>query len=180
MNIPVKNVKIHQPKSTPEDYKPRDQIYVRKVSGYFQQLRRKMNFVFLFVFAAIPWVNFNGHQAVLFDIAEQRFNIWGMTLWPQDLTLLAWLFILSAFLLFFITTFLGRVWCGYLCPQTVWTFIFIWFEEKIEGTANQRKKLDAKKMDGDKLGRKALKHFCLCSYYLVFCVLYLWKCRLDA
>ena len=103
MNIPIKNVKIHQPKSATQDYKPRDQIYVRKVSGYFQQLRRKMNFVFLFLFAVIPWLNFNGHQAVLFDIAEQRFNIWGMTLWPQDLTLLAWLFILSAFLLFFIT-----------------------------------------------------------------------------
>ncbi|REL28584.1 cytochrome c oxidase accessory protein CcoG [Thalassotalea euphylliae] len=166
--IPVKNVEIHQPKGgTQEQYKPRDQIYVRKVTGFFQQLRQKMNFVFLFMFAAIPWVHFNGQQAVLFDIGEQRFNIWGLTLWPQDLTLLAWLFILSAFLLFFVTTFLGRVWCGYMCPQTVWTFIFIWFEEKIEGSANQRKKLDAQKMDATKLRKKALKHFC----WLFFSVL---------
>lgn len=160
VHIPVKNVKIHQPKrSEKEQYKPRDQIYVRKVTGFFQQLRRKMNFFFLTMFALLPWLQFNGQQAILFDITEQRFNIWGLTLWPQDLTLLAWLFILSAFLLFFVTTFLGRVWCGYLCPQTVWTFIFIWFEEKIEGTANQRKKLDAQKLDVNKFWRKTLKHF---------------------
>jgi cytochrome c oxidase accessory protein FixG len=77
------------------------------------------------------------------------------------------LFILSAFLLFFVTTFVGRVWCGYMCPQTVWTFIFIWFEEKIEGTANQRKKLDQQKMDLNKFWRKSLKHAC----WLLFSVL---------
>lgn len=159
--IPVKNVKIHQPASTQKgEYKPRDQIYVRKVEGIFQRLRQKMNFFFLALFAVLPWLQYNGKQAILFDITEQRFNIWGLTLWPQDLTLLAWLFILGAFLLFFVTTFLGRVWCGYLCPQTVWTFIFIWFEEKIEGTANQRKKLDSQKMNANKFWRKALKHFC--------------------
>jgi cytochrome c oxidase accessory protein FixG len=159
--IPVKNVQIHRPKNKPDEhYAPRDQIYVRKVSGFFQRLRQKMNFVFLGVFALLPWLQYNGKQAILFDIAEQRFNLWGLTLWPQDLTLLAWLFMLSAFLLFFITTFLGRVWCGYLCPQTVWTFIFIWFEEKIEGTANQRKKLDSQKLSFNKGWRKALKHFC--------------------
>lgn len=159
--IPVHNVKIHQPKGSEQgQYKPRDQIYVRKVEGFFQRLRQKMNFFFLALFASIPWFNFNGQQAILFDITEQRFNIWGLTLWPQDLTLLAWLFILGAFLLFFVTTFLGRVWCGYLCPQTVWTFIFIWFEEKIEGSANQRKKLDAQKMSGNKFWKKSLKHFC--------------------
>ncbi len=158
--IPIKNIKIHQPNKGVEQYKPRDQIYVRKVTGFFQQLRQKMNFVFLTVFALIPWLQYNDHQAVLFDIIDQRFYLWGLTLWPQDLTLLAWLFILSAFVLFFVTTFLGRVWCGYLCPQTVWTFIFIWFEEKIEGSANQRKKLDSQKLDFNKFWRKALKHTC--------------------
>jgi cytochrome c oxidase accessory protein FixG len=165
--IPIKNVKIHQPQSSVEEYKPRDQIYVRKVTGLFQQLRQKMNFVFLTVFALIPWLQYNDHQAVLFDLVDQRFYLWGLTLWPQDLTLLAWLFILSAFVLFFVTTFLGRVWCGYLCPQTVWTFIFIWFEEKIEGSANQRKKLDSQKLNANKFWRKALKHSC----WLLFSVL---------
>lgn len=166
IQIPVKNIKIHQPNQV-EQYQPRDQIYVRKVKGVFQALRKKMNFFFLALFAGLPWLEYKGHQALLFDIAEQRFTLWGLTLWPQDLTLLAWLFILSAFLLFFVTTFLGRVWCGYLCPQTVWTFIFIWFEEKIEGSANQRKKLDSQALDINKFWRKGLKHSCWLFFSLL-------------
>lgn len=168
IHIPIKNIEVKQPKVTKSDaYTPKEQIYVRQVKGVFQRLRQKMNFFFLALFALLPWLQYNGKQAILFDIGEQRFNLWSLTLWPQDLTLLAWLFIFSAFLLFFITTFLGRVWCGYLCPQTVWTFIFIWFEEKIEGTANQRKKLDAQKASFKKCWRKGLKHFC----WLFFSVL---------
>ena len=157
VQIPIKNITIHKPKGV-ETYQPSDQIYVRKVSGFFQKLRQRMNLVYFAFFACLPWLQYNGHQAVLFDIELQRFTIWGLTLWPQDLTLLAWLFILGAFLLFFVTTFLGRVWCGYMCPQTVWTFIFIWFEEKIEGTANQRKNLDSQKLSINKFWRKSLKH----------------------
>lgn len=162
--IPVQNVKIHPAKNTNERYKPGDQIYVRKNSGFFQKLRQRMNLVYFAFFAILPWLQYNGHQAVLFDISEQRFTLWSLTLWPQDLTLLAWIFIFGAFLLFFVTTFLGRVWCGYMCPQTVWTFIFIWFEEKIEGSANQRRKLDQQKMNGKKLWKKTLKH----SSWLLF------------
>ncbi|WP_157465923.1 cytochrome c oxidase accessory protein CcoG [Colwellia sp. TT2012] len=163
--IPIKNVKIHGSKNTgKERYKPGDQIYVRKVSGFFQKLRQRMNLVYFAFFLMLPWLQFNGHQAVLFDISEQRFTLWSLTLWPQDLTLLAWICILGAFLLFFVTTFLGRVWCGYMCPQTVWTFIFIWFEEKIEGTANQRRKLDQQKLNRKKVIRKTLKH----SAWLLF------------
>ncbi|NMP16222.1 cytochrome c oxidase accessory protein CcoG [Thalassotalea sp. Y01] len=166
--IPVKEIKVHKPKAADvQQYKPRDQIYVRKVEGLFQRLRRKMNLFFLALFAAIPWISYNGQQAVLFDIGEQRFNIFALTLWPQDLTLLAWLFIIGAFSLFFVTTFLGRVWCGYLCPQTVWTFIFIWFEEKFEGSANKRKKLDQKPLDIDKFWRKAAKHSCWIFFSLL-------------
>jgi len=164
-HIPIKNVKIHGTKNTGKGrYKPGDQIYVRKNSGFFQKLRQRMNLVYFAFFLALPWLQFNGHQAVLFDISEQRFTLWSLTLWPQDLTLLAWFFILGAFLLFFVTTFLGRVWCGYMCPQTVWTFIFIWFEEKIEGTANQRRKLDQQPMNANKVIRKTLKH----SAWLLF------------
>ncbi len=158
--IPVKNVEILPAKNGNASYKPGDQIYVRKNAGFFQKLRQRMNLVYFAFFALLPWLQYNGHQAVLFDISEQRFTLWSLTLWPQDLTLLAWFFIFGAFLLFFVTTFLGRVWCGYMCPQTVWTFIFIWFEEKIEGSANQRKKLDLQKMNGTKLWKKALKHGC--------------------
>lgn len=157
--IPIKNITIHPAKDGGVGtYKPNDQIYVRKVSGFFQKLRQRMNLVYFAFFASLPWLQYNGQQAVLFDISEQRFTLWGLTLWPQDLTLLAWIFIFGAFLLFFVTTFLGRVWCGYMCPQTVWTFIFIWFEERIEGTANQRKKLDSQKMNFNKFWKKSLKH----------------------
>lgn len=167
--IPVKNIKIHPAKSGAgvATYKPSSHIYVRKVQGFFQTLRRKMNFVFLIGFALLPWLQYQGHQAILFDIGAQRFTLWGVTLWPQDLTLLAWLFMFAAYLLFFVTTFLGRVWCGYLCPQTVWTFIFIWFEEKFEGSANQRKKLDAQPMSFDKFWRKAAKHACWLFFSLL-------------
>ena len=158
-HIPIKNIKIHGSKNTgKERYKPGDQIYVRKVSGFFQRLRQRMNLVYFAFFLIVPWLQFNGQQAVLFNISEQRFTLWSLTLWPQDLTLLAWLFILAAFLLFFVTTFVGRVWCGYMCPQTVWTFIFIWFEEKIEGTANQRRKLDQQPTNANKVIRKSTKH----------------------
>ncbi|MFC3094339.1 cytochrome c oxidase accessory protein CcoG [Alteromonas sediminis] len=161
--IPVKNVtpvKVHKPKSLEQDsgVSSRNHIYVRKVEGTLETFRRFFGLIFLGIFAIIPWLQYNGTQAVLLDIGQQRFSIFALTLWPQDLTLLAYILIVSAFALFFVTTFAGRVWCGFMCPQTTWTFIFIWFEEKIEGSSNKRKKLDARQMDADKFIRKSLKH----------------------
>ncbi|MCA1766966.1 MAG: cytochrome c oxidase accessory protein CcoG, partial [Idiomarina sp.] len=94
---------------------------------------------------------------VLLDIMEQRFRIYGLTLWPQDFTVVAWFAIVAAVALFFVTTVFGRVWCGFMCPQTTWTFIFMWFEKKFEGPRNKRIKLDERKMDFDKLWRKTGK-----------------------
>jgi hypothetical protein len=96
VKIPVKNVQIHSPKNDHKRYKPGDQIYVRKSSGFFQKLRQRMNLVYFAIFALLPWLQFNGHQAILFDISEQRFTLWSLTLWPQDLTLLEWIFIFGA------------------------------------------------------------------------------------
>ena len=162
--IPVKNispVKVHQPDKHKHDnsYTPRSRIYVRAVSGALENIRRFFGLFFLGIFAVFPWVQYEGHQAILLDIAAQRFNIFGLTLWPQDLTLLAWILIVAAFGLFFVTAFAGRVWCGFMCPQTTWTFIYIWFEERIEGSRNKRMKLDQRAMDFDKFWRKTLKHF---------------------
>jgi cytochrome c oxidase accessory protein FixG len=123
-----------------------------------ENFRRFFGLFFLGAFALLPWLQFNGTQAVLFDFGAQRFNIFGLTLWPQDLTLFAWILIVAAFALFFVTTFAGRVWCGFMGPQTTWTFIYIWFEQKIEGSRHKRMKLDERKMDFDKLWRKTLKH----------------------
>ena len=131
---------------------------MRAVKGLHQLLRQRIGFLGMLAFMVLPWINFNGQQAVLFDLIAQKYNIFGLTLWPQDFTILAFIFMLAAFALFLVTTFYGRVWCGYTCPQTVWTFIFIWFEEKLEGTANQRKKLDQRPMDFDKFWRKTAKH----------------------
>jgi cytochrome c oxidase accessory protein FixG len=161
--IPVKvisPVKVHKPDANKHDdrYTPRSRIYVRAVSGALDKFRRFFGLFFLGTFAILPWLQYNNQQAILLDIGSQRFNIFGLTLWPQDLTLLAWILIVAAFALFFITTFAGRVWCGFMCPQTTWTFIYIWFEEKLEGTRNQRIKLDERAMDLDKVLRKTLKH----------------------
>ena len=161
--IPVKNVspvKVHKPQSATKGkrYDSRSRIYVRAVQGPLENFRRFFGLFFLTLFAVIPWIKFNGQQAVLLDIVEQRFSIFGLTLWPQDLTLLAYIFIVSAFALFFVTTFAGRVWCGFMCPQTTWVYIYTWFEEKFEGPRNKRMKLDARPMDADKFIRKTLKH----------------------
>ncbi|MDU0353885.1 cytochrome c oxidase accessory protein CcoG [Paraglaciecola aquimarina] len=161
--IPVKNispVKVHRPDKSKHDnaYTPRSRIYVRAVTGLLENVRRLMGLWFLGIFAVLPWINYDGNQAILLDIGAQRFNIFGLTLWPQDLTLLAWILMVSAFALFFVTTFAGRVWCGFMCPQTTWTFIYIWFEELFEGSRNKRMKLDQRKMDFDKFWRKTCKH----------------------
>jgi cytochrome c oxidase accessory protein FixG len=154
--IPIK-VDMYNPKDAAA-YPVRDRIYVRAVKGLHQQLRRYMGFVFLGLFMLLPWLQFDGHQAILFDLDEQKFNIFGMTLWPQDFTIMAWILVISAYALFFVTTFYGRVWCGYLCPQTVWTFIFIWVEEKIQGNRNQRMKLDKDPWSVGKVTKKSLTH----------------------
>ncbi|MDD9180472.1 MULTISPECIES: cytochrome c oxidase accessory protein CcoG [Aliivibrio] len=151
------NPKTH--KSSSDRFNPNSGIYVRQSKGTFQKLRRYGAWFLLALFVLTPWISFGDRQAILLDIGSQQFNFFGTTLFPQDLTLLALLFVIAAFGLFFITTFLGRVWCGYLCPQTVWTFMYIWFEEKLEGPANKRRKQDQMKMTSNLFLRKALKHF---------------------
>ncbi|MDX3775004.1 cytochrome c oxidase accessory protein CcoG [Chromatiaceae bacterium AAb-1] len=160
-NIPVQ---VYSPEQNNVTYSSRDRIYVRAVKGLHQNLRRNIGFIFLGLFMLLPWLQYNGKQAILLDIAEQKFTIFSLTLWPQDFTILAWIFIIAAYALFFVTTFYGRVWCGYLCPQTVWTFIFMWFEEKIQGTRNQRMKLDQSPWTAGKIWKKILTHVCWLAF----------------
>jgi cytochrome c oxidase accessory protein FixG len=133
-------------------------IYVRAMQGVFQRLRKYMGWFFMLLFLLLPLFQWDGHQAILLNIVEQRIHIFALTIFPQDLMLLALLLIVCAFGLFFITAYLGRVWCGFMCPQTIWTFIFIWFEEKIEGSANKRLKLNQAPWSADKVKKKLLKH----------------------
>jgi cytochrome c oxidase accessory protein FixG len=95
---------------------------------------------------------------VLFDLPARQFHIFGLTFWPQDFPLLAWLLIIAAFALFTVTVWAGRVWCGYTCPQTVWTAIYMWAEQFAEGSRNQRMRLDAAPWRREKIARKLLKH----------------------
>ncbi|WP_194091269.1 cytochrome c oxidase accessory protein CcoG [Vibrio hibernica] len=149
------DVKVITPKTNRD---ANGKIYVRKSQGTFQVLRRYGGWFLLVLFAAIPWISYHDQQAILFDLNKQQFQFFSATFFPQDLTLLALIFMISAFGLFFLTTFLGRVWCGYLCPQTVWTFMYIWFEEKLEGQANKRRKQDNNKYTKNILIRKTIKH----------------------
>ena len=152
-------VKIQRPDGQKHNnnYSPRSRIYVRSVKGALEYFRRSFGFILLGVFALLPWLTYQGEQAILLDIMEQRFRIYGLTLWPQDFTVVAWFAIVAAVALFFVTTIFGRVWCGFMCPQTTWTFIFMWFEKKFEGPRNKRIKLDERKMDFDKFWRKTGK-----------------------
>lgn len=154
----VKTFNPNTHKSDKDRFNPNNRIYVRAFKGFYQNLRRKMGWFFMLLFILTPWISYNDRQAILLDLSQQQFHFFSTTLWPQDLNLLAISFMIAAFGLFFITTFLGRVWCGYLCPQTVWTFIFIWFEEKLEGNANKRRKQDQLPLTKDLFVRKTLKH----------------------
>lgn len=151
----------HYPSPEPvsqEMYAKRRHIYVREIKGVFQKLRRSTNWSLMLAFFLIPWVNLGDRPLILFDLPNREFHIFSATFYPQEFILLSWLLIICAFGLFFITVFAGRVWCGYTCPQSVWTFLFIWLEHRIEGSRNRRMKLDKQPMSIDKAWRKTAKH----------------------
>lgn len=139
-------------------YSSRTKIYVKKIKGFFQGIRRVSLWMLMIMYFAVCWVSINGQQLVHFDLPARKFHLFGITFWPQDFVLLSLALIICAFGLFFITTLFGRVWCGYTCPQTAWTFIFMWIEEKVEGSRNQRMKLDKAASSFEKFRKKAVKH----------------------
>ncbi|MFT4798155.1 MAG: cytochrome c oxidase accessory protein FixG [Candidatus Azotimanducaceae bacterium] len=140
-------------------YEKREKIYTRKIEGFYQLLRAFTGWPLLVAYFATPWLIVNDHQAVLFDLPARQFHIFWMTFWPQDFSLLAWALVISAFVLFFVTNLAGRVWCGYTCPQTVWTAMFMWAEQVTEGNRNERIKMDAASLSLSKFSRRAAKHF---------------------
>src|SRR6185503_4035127 len=139
-------------------YEVRRKIYPRAVSGWFARWRWGLVFATQLVFYGLAWLEWNDRQAVLFDLAARKFYLFGLVLWPQDIVYLAVLLILSALALFLFTAIAGRLWCGYACPQTVYTEIFLWVERKIEGDRLARMKLDAAPRSARKIGLKAAKH----------------------
>ncbi len=159
-NIPLA-VAPNAPKDEPDDvglYEIRRKIYPRAVSGRFASWRVAMVVATQLVFYGLPWLVWNDRQAVLFDLAARKFYIFGLVFWPQDVIYLAVLLILSALSLFLFTAVAGRVWCGFACPQTVYTEIFLWIERHIEGDRLARIRLDAEPLSARKFARKAAKH----------------------
>ncbi len=134
-------------------------IYPREISGRFTRLRNTAVFWLLGMFYLFPWLTWDARQAVLFDLPARKFYVFGLMFWPQDFFLLAALLIIAALTLFFFTALAGRLWCGYACPQTVWTEVFIWLERLAEGRRNERIKLDKAPWSATKLRKKATKQF---------------------
>jgi len=139
-------------------YEVRKKIYPRAVGGWFARWRWGLVFATQVLFYGLAWLPWNGRQAVLFDLTARKFYLFGLVLWPQDIVYLTVLLILSALSLFLFTAVAGRLWCGYACPQTVYTEIFMWLERKIEGDRMARMKLDSKPRSLEKFVIKALKH----------------------
>ena len=139
-------------------YQKQQRIHPRAVSGWFMRWRWALVWATQLLFYGLPWLDWNARQAVLFDLAARRFYIFGLVLYPQDFIYLTGLLIVSAYALFLFTAMAGRLWCGYACPQTVYTEIFMWVERRIEGDRAARMKLDAGPWTLDKLWRKGAKH----------------------
>lgn len=133
-------------------------IHTRSFTGVFRTLRVGGAGLLFLAFFGTVWLNWGGRQAVLWDLSESKFHIFGATFWPQDFILLSALLIICAFGLFAITVFAGRVWCGYTCPQSSFTWLFMWCEKVTEGERNQRIKLQAAPWSLNKLARRSAKH----------------------
>ena len=154
-DIPVKVEPAKPEMQTVSLYEAQKKIHPRSVSGLFNNWRILFVVATQLVYFGLPWLQWNGRQAVLFDLVNRKFYLFGLTIWPQDFVYLAALLMCCAFGLFAWTTIAGRLWCGYSCPQTVYTEIMIWIEQLVEGDRNKRLKLDKEPMGLRKLRLRA-------------------------
>ena len=147
-------------------YESSEKIYSREIKGRFQRWRVFCVYMLLGLYYALPWIQWGDRQAVLFDLPARKFHIFFLTFWPQDFIFLALLLIMAGLLLFFVTALAGRVWCGFACPQTVWTEAFIWMERLVEGTRAQQMKLAAAPWSFTKVRKRATKQFLWITFAL--------------
>lgn len=152
------NLETNNNNLEPELFEKRKKLYPREVHGIFANLRIAAVVVLLGMYYFLPWLNFDGHQSVLFDLPSRKFYIFSWIFWPQDFIYLALLLICAALSLFFFTALAGRLWCGFACPQTVWTEVFLWIERKVEGNRSQQMKLDKQPTSARKIRIKLTKH----------------------
>ncbi|WP_431483619.1 cytochrome c oxidase accessory protein CcoG [Pseudomonas solani] len=160
--IPVRQVEVVQPSrpaaASKSLYASSAPIHTRSFTGRFRNFRLLGAGLLCLLFFGTLWFDWDGRQAVLWSLEDSKFYIFGATFWPQDFILLSGLLIICAFGLFFITVFAGRVWCGYSCPQSVWTWMFMWVEQRTQGDRNQRIKLAAAPWGVEKILRNLAKH----------------------
>ncbi len=140
-------------------YAAQQKVYPRSVQGLYARWRWAMVFATQLFFYGLPWLGWGQRQAVLFDLEARRFYIFNLVLYPQDFIYLTGLLVVSALSLFLFTAVAGRLWCGYTCPQTVYSEIFMWIERHIEGDRAVRMRLDKARQSGSKLAKKVSKHF---------------------
>lgn len=148
-------------------YAAHKKVYARSISGLFAKWRWVMVFVTQLVFYGLPWFEWGQRQMVLFDVGARRFYIFGLVLYPQDFIYLTGLLIISALSLFLFTAVAGRLWCGFACPQTVYTEIFMWIEHKIEGDRSARMRLDKSGWTGEKIWKKTAKQLLWVAFAVV-------------
>jgi cytochrome c oxidase accessory protein FixG len=148
-------------------YAKRVKIYPREVHGIFATWRTILVAVTLSAYYLLPWLSFGeGRQAFLIDLPNRKFNFFMWTFWPQDLFYLSAVLIISALALFLFTAIAGRLWCGYACPQTVWTEVFLWFERWVEGDRSKQMKLSAAPWNGEKIAKRGTKHLLWIAFSL--------------
>ena len=152
--IPTEQIPVYQHDPNQVNGK----IYVRLTQGFYQNLRRLISGSLMLMFFATTWINLNGEQIVLFDFYSRRIHLFGLMLSPEDLWLLAGFMIIGAVLLFAMAMAYSRIWCGFACPQSIWTWVFIRIEELVEGSRNHRIKQDHQRLYGSRLLRRLLKH----------------------
>ena len=140
-------------------YAERQRVYPREVHGVLANWRVAMVFATLGLYYFLPWINWGANrQAFLIDLPNRKFNLFFWTFWPQDLFYLTAILILSALSLFLFTAIAGRLWCGFTCPQTVWTEVFLWIERQIEGDRPRQMKLAASPWNREKIAKRTGKH----------------------
>jgi cytochrome c oxidase accessory protein FixG len=156
MNAPVEGGATRE--AVIKMYAAREDIHPREVEGRYATLRWACVWLTQLLFYGLPWIQLHGRQAVLFDLGARKFHLFGLVLWPQDFIYLAGLLIICAYGLFLVTTVAGRVWCGYACPQTVYTEVFLWIERRIEGKRSARIRLDRQPWTPEKVAKRGAKH----------------------
>ncbi len=139
-------------------YAAADRVQPRLAHGRYARLRVVAMLVLLGAFYGLPWIELNGVPLIWFDLPHRQFHIAGLLLVPQDLIYLTGLLVVAALTLFFFTTIAGRLWCGYACPQTVWTEAFLWIEHLLEGDRHKRLALDRSAWTAEKVIRRSAKH----------------------